>query len=405
MLIVVDTLRADHTSAWGYGRATSPSLEHLAATGRRYTRATSQAAWTTASIGSLLTSQYPSELGLDKERVAMPRDVTTLAEVLREEGLRTGAVVSHSFCSDEYNFDQGFESFDDSNVLGHVGVSSGGVTEQALAFLGAHAAEPFFLWVHYFDPHFAYTLHEGHDFDPGSTYDGPVRDEMRYAQLNDLELGPRDVQELHRFYDSEIAWTDRHVGLLLDELERLGIADRTMVVFTADHGEEFLDHGRLGHAKTLYEEMVRVPLVVRCPHWTSGVVDTPVANLDVFPTVLACLGIRAPWDLEGRALGPREPRPRRIFTQVAKGRAGLAVVDGDHKLVRRKKGAYELYDLAADPLEQRDLAPAGGAVYEDLVEEVEAFAEKLAEGKRKGAKVKVDDEQAEQLEALGYTEE
>jgi arylsulfatase A-like enzyme len=401
---VVDTLRADHTSAWGYGRETSPVLERLAASGRRYAHATSQAAWTTASIGSLMTSQYPSIIGLDRERVAMPRDVTTLAEVLHDHGLRTGAVVSHSFCSDEYNFDQGFDSFDDSNVLGHVGVSSPGVTEEAIGFLEQHAKEPFFLWVHYFDPHFAYTLHEGYDFDPGSTYDGPVRNEMRYAQLNDLTLGPRDVQELHRFYDSEISWTDHHLGMLLDELDRLGIADRTMVVFTADHGEEFLDHGRIGHAKTVYEESVHVPLVVRCPHWSPGVVETPVANLDIFPTVLACLGIRAPWGLEGRALGPRDPRPRPILTQVAKGRAGLAVVQGDHKLVRRKEGAYELYDLAADPLEQHDLAPAGGELYEDLVEQVEAFATRLAEEKRKGAKVKIDEEEADQLEALGYIE-
>jgi choline-sulfatase len=404
VLIVVDTLRADHLGAWGYSRPTSPNLDRLAASGRRYARATSQAAWTTASIGSLMTSKYPSTIGLDKERVAMPRDVTTLAETLREEGLRTGAVVSHSFCSDEYNFDQGFESFDDTNVLGHVGVSSPGVTERALAFVDEHQQEPFFLWVHYFDPHFAYTLHEGHDFAPESTYAGPVRDEMRYSQLNDLELEPRDVEELHRLYDSEISWTDHHVGLLLDHLEALGLADRTMVVFTADHGEEFLDHGRLGHAKTLYEEMVRVPLIVRCPRWSPGVIDTPVANLDIFPTVLACLGVRVPWGLEGAPLGPRAPKPRTLFTQVAKGRGTLAAVQGDHKLIRLKPGDYRLFDLAADPLEQHDLAPAGGPLFESLRAEVEGFADVLRDGARKGAKVKVDARQADELEALGYVE-
>jgi choline-sulfatase len=405
LLIVVDTLRADHLGAWGYDLSTSPQLDRLASRGLRFSRAISQAPWTTASIGSMLTSKYPTELGFVDERSALPEDVLTLAELLRSAGARTGAVVSHSFCSDEYNFDQGFESFDDSQVLGHIGVSSPGVTRAALSFLEQHKAERFFLWVHYFDPHFAYTLHEPHDFEPDSTYAGPVQSEMRFAELNDLSLGPADVKQLHRLYDSEIAFTDASIGQLLDKLGQLGLEEDTLVVFAADHGEEFLDHGRLGHSKTLYQELVHVPLIVRCPHWEPGVVDTPVGNIDVYPTVLSCLGLPPPEGLAGRALGPTPPEPRPVFTESGRRNRLAAVVQGELKLIGNRKKGYELYDLAADPQERVDVSSARPVEYDTLLSELSTWQASVRARAQAGVVVEPGAEERAQLEALGYIEE
>jgi choline-sulfatase len=405
LLVVVDTLRADHLGAWGYDLSTSPQLDRLASSGLRFTRAISQAPWTTASIGSLLTSKYPTELGFVDERSALPEEALTLAELLRSAGARTGAVVSHSFCSDEYNFDQGFESFDDSNVLGHVGVSSPGVTGLALSFLEEHKDERFFLWVHYFDPHFAYTLHEPFDFAPDSAYAGPVKSEMRFSELNALTLAPPDVEQLHRLYDSEIAFTDAAIGQLLDKLEQLGLTDDTMVVFTADHGEEFLDHGRLGHSKTLYQELVHVPAIVRCPDWAPGVVDTPVGNVDLYPTVLSCLGLPQPEGLAGRPLGPAPPEPRPVFTESGRRNRLAAVISGDLKLIGNRKKGYELYDLGSDPQERVDLSQTREAEYDSLLSELSTWQASVRARAQAGPVVEPGAEERAQLEALGYIEE
>ncbi len=394
VLIVVDTLRADHLSGWGYPRPTSPHLDALAARGIRFAQAHSQAPWTTASVGSLMTSRYPTTLGILGERAALPEEVTTLAESLRAAGLATGAFVSHSFCSDEYNFDQGFETFNDENVLGHLGVSSTGVTDAALAWLDQVGHRPFFLWAHYFDPHFAYILHPEYAFD--TPYDGPVRSDMKFSALGALTLGPADKAELERLYDSEVAWTDAQIGRLLDHLD-----DRTLVVFTADHGEEFLDHGRLGHSKTVYEELVHVPLVVSCPHWMPGVVEVPVANLDVFPTVLACLGAAGPPDLAGRPLGPEPPTSKTVFTQTAKRNGIVAAIRGTEKVIRSKNGA-ERYDLATDPGERNNL---GVSPDHPLLAELIRWEASLKAGRRDPIAVELVPAERAALEALGYVGE
>ena len=405
LLIVVDTLRADHLGAWGYGRPTSPNIDKLAASGVRFSRSSSQAPWTTPSIGSLMTSRYPVELGFRDERTALPEGVTTLAEHLRTAGLATGAIVSHSFCSDEYNFDQGFESFDDSNVLGHVGASSQGVTDLAVRFLEEHKEKPFFLWTHYFDPHFAYTEHPEHSFPREAPYEGPVESEMRFSELRALPLGPADADELRRLYDSEIAFTDASIGRLLDKLDELGLSDETLVIFTADHGEEFLDHGKIGHSKTLYEELLHVPTIVRCPHWQPGVVDAPVSNIDLFPTALSCLGLPSPDGLRGRPLGPSLPPPAPLIAETAR-RDGRAMLrDGDLKIVGGRKKGFELYDLSTDPEEKHDLSGSKHPRYDALVDTLVANMTELRAHSTKGARVDPDEQQKAQLEALGYVEE
>ena len=420
VLIVVDTLRADRLSCYGYERETSPRLDRLAAQGVRYARAQSQAPWTTPSIGSLMTSRFPTELGILTERSVLSEDEVSLAEALAAGGYATAAVVSHSFCSSEWNFDQGFEHFDESNVLGHDAVTSEAVTARALEALDALLANPgggrrpFFLWVHYFDPHFAYIAHEDFPFPGPADYDGPVSSGMKYSLLRKMNetVDADDLEEVRRFYDSEIALTDHWIGVLLDGLRARGCWDDALVVVTADHGEEFNDHGYMGHSRTVYQELVRVPLIVKYPRARAGapgatagaVIERPVALLDVYPTVLEVTGT-APLPGPPRAgvslLDRGAERPLPLVSETARQGGVRGVVEGGHKLVHRlREGHFELYDLEADPAELRDLA----ATEPERVAELRSRLDLWERAVRPGASAEreLDEDELERLRELGY---
>jgi arylsulfatase A-like enzyme len=372
VLIVVDTLRADHLGTYEYERATSPAIDTLAREGRVFRQATSQAPWTTPSIGSLLTSRLPSELGLHTIRNALPDGAHTLAELLGERGWNTAAVVSHKLCGSDWSFDQGFDVFDDSNALGHQAVTSPAVSTRANELLGQLAEEdaPFFLWVHLFDVHAAYIEHDAHRFPGVPGYEGPVEDGTPYATLNQMrsELVPDDAAEMQRYYDSEIAWTDLHVGHVLDRLRELGVYNETLVVLTADHGEEFLDHDGIGHSRTLYQELVHVPLIVKLPAGsqagaTLAAKDTPVALLDVAPTVLEVAGITGDFELRGRSLCAAVGEEPIIPIETAKAGGWRGARLGRYKHIQPLRGgAAELYDLDQDPQERHNLLAVAGDI-------------------------------------------
>ena len=406
VLIVIDTLRRDHLGTYGYGRNTSPQLDRFAEESVRYTQARSQAPWTTPSVASLLTSRYPQELGVTGVSSVLSEEAILLSERLRAAGFATGAVVSHRFSSARWGFDQGFDSFDDSNALGHDAVTSPDVTDKALAFLDAHRNDPFFLWVHYFDPHFAYREHEGFEFPRESPYSGPVQPGVRFGELlrRQALLTPGDARELERLYDSEISFTDKHVGRILSRLRELGIDSRTLVVITADHGEEFLDHGRLGHTKTLYDEVIAVPLLVRWPGGAPGVVAEPVALLDVAPTILAALEVPADPGAEGHPLpgpGAAGDPDRIFFSATDRPEAKRAAIGAGFKLIADADGNLELYALEDDPEERRDLAAQGGQALQRLSAALEDFETRTDTPANPGS-LDLSDSEREALRALGY---
>ena len=418
VLIVVDTLRRDHLGCYGYTRPTSPRIDELARESIRFTRATSQAPWTTPAIGAMLSSRYPSTLGIRDAASSLPDDALLLPEVLAGRGYATGAVISHSFCSSKWNFHQGFQSFDESNVRGHDVITSKEVTDRALDFVATHGRGPFFLWLHYFDPHFGYVAHEEWEFALEPGYSGPVRSGMKFTELTALRraLGKEDVAQIVRFYDSEIAFTDREIGRFLDGLRARGLHDRTVIVFTADHGEGFLDHGRLGHTHTLYAELVNVPLLVRVPGRPPAVDDRPAAGVDVFPTILDALSIEPPGPLAGISLlGPREESDplRPVFAETESG-LGIrlrSVTMGQLKLVRDLEGGEELlFDHESDPAEKRDLLAAAGADPElgrrlrALRHALDRWIEECRANALGANAVAIDPQERERLREIGYGE-
>lgn len=417
LLIVVDTLRADHLGAYGHGRRTSPELDAFARDAVRFERAYATAPWTQPSVASILTGLAPATHGADRLLRVLPDSAVTLAERLRDAGYATGAVVSHTLLGPRFGFDQGFETFVHGDALGPGRFSTPGVTERGTQLLEAFAREqrPFFVMLHYFDPHYSYERHPDVGFAAAGGA-GRLTGEESIETLLALDPppAPEEVDFVRSLYDEEVHFTDAGIGRLLRAVDRLGIDERTVVVVSADHGEEFWERGALGHAHTLHEELVRVPLMIRGPGLEPRVVDEPVSLLALAPTLLDLLEVPAD-GFQARSFAQRArtgtgPLPEPIYLETEYFEPGESpdrasrkhgVIEGNLKLVEdRITGERRLYDLAADPDERDPLPDTRPA----LEAQLERLAERYASQRLEGAPSPIAPTPAERrmLEALGY---
>lgn len=318
LLLFVDTLRADRLGCYGYTqRPTSPAIDALARGGAVFDQAFATASWTAPSAASLLTSLYPTEHGVLTARRTPSGEVLidsplsphldSLAVVLQRAGYATRGVVSNYLLDRPWGFDAGFDEFSMLQAEGHdqeSAVVGGLVADQALAWLDelAEGGAPFFLMAHFFDPHALYMNHEeiaftdGGALPEGMAWGGKVLNGA-LEKMTAPERAPY-LETLAATYDEEIAHTDAQMGRILARLDELGLAENTLVVFTADHGEYFMErdregeeddkrHAWIGHGRELFEELLRVPLIIRGPDVEPGrQVDGPVSLLDVLPTVI-----------------------------------------------------------------------------------------------------------------------
>ncbi len=310
-------------------------------------------------------------------------------------------------------------TFDEDNALGPLHISSASVTDKAIRFLGARPTdEPFFLFVHYFDPHFSYMLHEDFDFDPD--YAGDVVSGEPYGSLLERARGrtltPRDMRFIRALYDSEIRFTDLHIGRFLDHLREAGLYDDAVIVFTADHGEAFLDRKDrwIGHGKTLFAELIHVPLLIKLPaNAGAGVrVSSPVGLVDVVPSLLEVLDLPSPHDAQfvGRTLPLTRPDALRqlddapVFSETMARRRWLqSIVHGRWKLIaNRQTGKLRLFDLETDPGERRNLAKKEPETAERLARDLRAWNARIDAERREGAQPNFSAEEIERLRALGY---
>ena len=417
VIFLADTLRADFLGAYGHPAPTSPRLDEFARSAVLFEDAWAQASWTRAAVASILTGLHVGSHGVDREDRVLAPSARTLAEVLREGGYGTGAFVANHLLGGRFGFDQGFEAWN-PGARTLYGAPAADLVREALAWVDS-ARRPFFLYVHTMEPHAPYTPSE-EDLRPFLTeaYRGTTdtRALLRLGQLG--TLAPAGLRFLRSRYEGEVHQDDRAFGSLLDGLRARGLDDQTLVFFTADHGEEFLEHGGTEHAKTLYQELVRVPLVVRVPRGPGGVREKgTVQQIDLMPTILALTGLPVPSGLTGRDLGARLARPQTpgdappvLFSEER-----FAVVDkvaaraGDLKLIFNNDGPalwragshLELYDLARDPLERTNLVASRPIAAAFLERRLEAFRNGNA-GAGKG--VVLSPEEREQLRALGYVQ-
>lgn len=409
VLVTIDTLRADHVGAYG-GRTPTPALDHLAAQGVLLEQASTPVPSTGPAHVSLMSGQYPWRHGAMGNAVAIDPELVTLAQVFSGHGMRTAAFVSSYIVHPRFGFDRGFDSYRFEPTEGYDWRgkrrdrfwSRGESTmTAALDWIGHNRAEPFFVWIHLFDPHTPYQPPRGFelaDDEPvdltGKTVPRGVRDMNQLAQLN-------------RSYRGEIRYADAQIGRLTDRLAQLGLDERTAVVVTADHGEGLGDHGLLQHGENVFDELVRVPLIVCAPGLPAGRRLAGPAQLeDLMPTMLSLVGAEAPesdtldgvdllpW-LRGEAefsprswaVGRRRPirgRPDQFFARR-----------WPEKWIGTGSGTGERYALDSDPTERAGL-PGKSAPREFL----QAVGEQRAI--RAQTAPEPDPEVRRALEALGY---
>ncbi|MCP4656288.1 MAG: sulfatase-like hydrolase/transferase [bacterium] len=422
VLITIDTLRQDHLSCYGYERRTTPFIDGIAEQGAIFTNAYSTSSWTVPSMASLLTGLYPRSHGvrhglirgdgskrIDNQEMLAP-SLSTLPELLQAAGYTTFGVSSNGHLAPELGFDQGFDHY----AFGWFRKSPFSNRAAIQWRAEIEAAPSFFLWVHYFDPHPPYLsrepwIHQYSSNQKATEEWSGVQWNRRVNKKNFARLreDPSGLQAVIDLYDSEISYCDQQIRELFDALPRLA---NSLVVITSDHGEAFHEHDQFGHGKSLHEEVVLVPLIIKLPGTGSRkTVESPVSNKDVVATILQAAGLEVPVGLEGTGLlaamtgeapPPREP----VFTELDRFHTWQAIRDGSWKLISGHRGRRLLYNLAEDPSEERNRVRDRTVDKQRLEAELAAWAADHPVFAAPTANVQLDDDQLDQLRALGYIE-
>ncbi len=420
LLIVVDTLRADRLGCHGGTRGLSPRIDALAAEGANFANAFAHAPWTLPSFASLLSSQLPPGHGAGgkvDDFHALRADVPTIPEQFRAAGYATAAIVNVDFLARPFGVTRGFERLDARAFEDNENVrTAGATTDAALGWVREHRERAFFLMVHYFDPHAEYRPPQpfrARFAAPADQQDESFRFGTRRQvverRTRHLPLVPADIDRAQKLYDGEVAYVDQEVGRLLDGLSECALDANTLVVLTADHGEEFLDHGDWEHGHTLYDELLEVPLILRHKgRLRAGVVDAAVGLIDVGPTILAWCGLPGSAAFRGRDLAPAlagadlAASPLLAFGNFW-GPPLASLRDGEFQLILRPDGQRELYRWRSDPGEQRDLAATESARAAELLLELErARSQAAAAGAGPGPRVELTAAELRRLSTVGY---
>lgn len=409
LVVVVDALRADHLGCYGYRRDTSPAIDSLAASGVRWSRAQAQAPWTLPACASILTGLTVRSHGARQTAAGLyglGPGLPTAATILSAAGYATVGQVNGYWVGPDLGFHRGFQSFS-SYDNGH-GRAALAVDEMIGRLEELDTDRPYFAFLHLYDVHSPY--HPPSEY--GSIWEDSAASGRFHWDVDHESRVVRDPQSRQRYvnlYDGEIRWTDAQLGRLFAWLRRTGRAESTVVIVTADHGEEFLDHGWVEHSVTLYQELLHVPLVVSGPGVPEGVVDTTVVGqIDLLPTMLQLASLEAPARSDGRPLLPPgtasgraipsgAPTPSHWQPGGVTDRNWVAVRRFDRKLVwDADADTAAVWDLAEDPGEHHPLPPDSGLLGEALDYWATPAAAEPAEVER------AEGRQAEMLRDLGY---
>lgn len=402
LLIGADTLRADRVSALGYERPTTPNLKSLGAEGVRFLNVRCQAPWTLPSFSSILSSLYPSAhsagRGGHDEWTPMDPTCLTLAEVLSANGYETAGIVANGLISPTYNLDQGFESYQSSWVM------ESGARDQAtvLSFVEEHTKTPWFLFWHIMDPHLPYLTRD--DFRSkftDSKYKGRFRHGVPFEDLDPRpgrrwyayegpppmpKLTDQESRFISDYYDAEVAEVDAFVGRVIEALKKSGQWDRTIVAFVSDHGEGLGDHNHYHHGYTLFDDQVRIPMLLRVPGMESQTITQPVASIDLAPTILGALKIKVPECFQGLdRLSQDGPKGQAFFMEdpTYDSSAQKAWVKGVFKYLHDPVFHTEaLYRMDTDPKERVNVIKEYPKVAEVAKKEMDRFRwEQLQKGR------------------------
>ncbi len=425
IIVIIDTLGASHTGSYGYGRSVTSSLDQLANDGIRYEHAVAPSPWTLPSIASILTGILPSGhmagwhldpyTQEDRRLSRIRSEVVTLAELFRDHEFRTAGFFNNPFVHPGYGLNKGFDTYDyvggDNLKLRRAHQ----VTEDAIRWLDLQGKKPFFMVVHYFDAHLAY--------DPPLVFAAPYLDfyqgelerpfnpDLDEIRSGKMELTDDDKRFIKGCYDGEVAFVDSELGRFIDYLKEKDLYNKTLLIVTADHGEEFWEHGGFEHGHSLHREVIEVPLVIKYPglEGAGKTVEEYVSLTDLFPTIAEFMEWPISFSMDGVSLFPRggrvEVNPHFIVSEnMHFGPQRQCFYAQDLKLiVNTVNGRIRLYDLEDDPHEKENVF-GELELPESVKNQVEKIARDLEEHLKKQTPqaADLDKETVGKLRSLGY---
>ena len=436
VLVVVDTLRADHLSLYGYTPRTSPMLEKWGGRSAVFERAYATSPWTLPSFASIYTGMLPSRHsagylvpaggddrhsapvgmkihGKTRRFARLDSEVPTLAEILRDAGYATAALVNNPFLNSRFGIARGFDAYDHDEGSDGRSRRADAMVDRALSWIDAHSDGPFFLLLHLFDPHMNYDAPQ------------PIRGRFTAKWANGFTLPVMHTDWLRRnasklagaarnfiaaAYDEEVAFVDAEVGRFFSGLEKRGLADEGLVFLTADHGEELFDHESFGHGHTMFEEQLRVPLTVFGKGVAAARHRKPVSIVDITPTILDALGIQTPVEMDGLSLwrvvkdGVEPPARSIVAERRGIGPEQKVVIQWPYKLTAEAAGgSARLYDLVQDPRETKELSASNPKVVSLLREQLHRRY-KLDAGNESREAAELEATTIDALRELGYVD-
>ena len=412
VFIIIDTLRADHTNMGDDETGETPALKKLFKNDSAYFGSSySNAPWTLPSISSMITSKFPSEIGVVKRNSKIDEKFITLAEVLKENGYKTHGVITHIFLKKKYGLGQGFDTYlekidsSDNNLFS---ITSPVVTSEAIKIIEESRGKPFFMFLHYFDPHYRYIDHEGN-----SSYSGPFlpdKNESKKAEIIKENLfSMNDLDYFKECYRSEIRFTDMHIERVIEKLKQQGLYENTIIVIVSDHGEEFGERGTLGHGQSLFDEQTLIPFILKLPENFEKKVNIrpSFSNIDISPTILDVAGIKIPESFRGISILAGKG-PETIFMEVNEKKYDTlynqcAIVHKGWKLIKNfENNKFELYDLNGDKAEKNDLFNSNKKMFFSMYKILKRYIRMIEDNKHISQKTKLTAEELKKLETLGY---
>ncbi len=431
ILIMVDTLRADRLPAYGYGAIRTPAIDALAADGAIFDHTFAQASWTKPSSATLLTGLYPSTHRAIGKASLLPEAVTTLPEAMKAAGWRTGGIVTNINLAPSFQFDQGYDEYlylapdyffgaseSSSKLAAYNGLrlarerflakhkevgnyyqDAATTTAVAKKWIDRNGKSRFFLFLHYMDPHDPYFPHP---------YDGHA-----VARVDTPRPDPARAKELSDLYDGEIVFLDAHLREFVDHLKSLKLYDDALIVLTADHGEEFHEHGGWWHGTTLYDEQIRIPLIVKPPKATAGPrgrLGGIARSLDIAPTILAMCGVQPPKAMQGVSLAQARPGDESFAEEDFEGNRIRALRTAEWKVIeanpRNPRGLPEsaLFHVQEDPGETRNVAAGETARVKVMAAKMDHTLGAALRAAVAGKQGKIDAATRQRLRALGYVQ-
>ena len=424
---LIDTLRYDKFSFYNSKtRVKTPNIDAFAADATIFDNAYDNENWTKPSTATILTGLYPETHDAKQDSSKLPRNARMVSEQLKSNGFKTAAFLANGYVSDVFGFNKGWDHYT-NYIREKRSTDANHVVDEALEWIGKNKGDRFFAYLHTIDPHVPYSPpKEFREMYYKGSYDGPIRpnatgDQLAEIKTDKMKVTARDKRYLEALYDGEITFNDREFGRLIQGLKDAGLYEDTIVIIVADHGEEFWDHGKVGHGHSLYEEMIHSPMILRYPKKAARGRRIPhvVAMVDVVPTLLDLLGVEKHDDLEGVSFadtldGDGDPHPR------------LAVSDFLYRKKSVRAGRYkwitigrhgDLYDVVDDPQEKKDVIKThhiGRAfvrgvfgLFKGANDSSKWWENTNKEAKKKVFKadaVEIDGEMQQMLEEMGYVD-